>query len=204
MDNEQLHTPKSNTEKSTIGRILKESINDAGNAVSNSKEVTNKPVQVVIGAMLAVSVSMLLALLGIQRIDGPVIVAAISIAIAIPFLGAGFILASQEYNSKVPTFMVNVLKVTNAFVHQFIGGIALAVALCSLLWHIIPVSAVTAIIAVVLAIVAPLFVMFAIIIMLIFMMRKAKVDMETVDLEKFIRNSKLSFLLENNDSESPK
>lgn len=182
---------------------FKASSNDALKVVENTREVKGRSLQVLSGSTLAVSISFLIALLGIQHLDTSLTIAEIAVAVSIPCLIAAYYMATTDFSPSVPVFLVNIMNITTFFVYQIIGTICIFVAFVELLWHIFPASVIAVFISSVFVVLAPTFVTVIIIIWLTILVRKAKIPDKEIDIEEFVRNSKLSFLLESDKPETP-
>lgn len=122
--------------QASLRRILKASYADALTVVGNTREIAGRPRQIQIGAMLAVCLAMLIALLGVQHPDRSLGVASHAFGIALPFLTMDLLVASQDFRPGRGTFPVNVLKFAAFRVCEGLGGLCMAIGIGAVLWHL--------------------------------------------------------------------
>jgi hypothetical protein len=146
--------------------ILKESYADTLNVLNNTREVTGRPKQIAIGAMLGISIVFLIALLSTPHLDARLAVAAGAFGIALPFLIMDFIVASYEFKPDQRTFMVSVLKFAAFRVCEFVGAVCLAVGIGAVLWHFSGTTLIVVIVAVGMTILTPAIVLGVIVVWL--------------------------------------
>lgn len=190
-------------DKFSVWKTLKESSSDALKVIEHTREVTGRPIQIVTGAMLAISISMLYSLLGVQHLDTALTIVVISEAISIPLLLATFVIASLEFSSNVPPFLVNIMRLTSMIFFQPIGAIGVGIALLSVIGHLVPAAAIVTVITVVFVFLAFTIMTIGIIIWLAIIVRKSGISDDDFDVEEVIRKSKLSFLLESDKPNLP-
>jgi hypothetical protein len=134
------------------------------NVVVNAREVTGRPRQIVIGAMLGTSLAFIIVLISVQNLDTPLTIASTVFIISIPFLVMDLIVASQDFKSNAETFMVNMLKFAAFRVCEFLGGISVIIGIGAVAWHFSGTTLIMLIAAVVIALLTPGAVLTAIIV----------------------------------------
>jgi hypothetical protein len=169
--------------------ILKESYAATLNVLNNTREVTGRPKQIAIGAMLVTSIVFLIALISAPHLDTRLAVAAGAFGIALPFLTMDFIVASFEFKPDQRTFMVNVLKFAAFRVCEFVGGLCLAVGIGAVLWHFSGTTLVMVIVAVGITILTPAIVLGVIVVWLFALNVKAHRTGIELDVIEAMRKS---------------
>ena len=179
------HTPQTPHIQLDLRHILKASYADALHVVRNAREVTGRPRQVQLAALLGICVAFLVGLLTIQHLDTPLTVATRAFGIALPFLVMDFIVASQDLKPDKSVFLVNVLKFAAFVACEVVGSLGVGVGVVAVLWHFSSTALVLTIIATALALLMPGIVLLVIILWLVILNARAQragVELQIKDL----------------------
>ncbi len=191
MDTEQPNDPKPDPKpKPSVWDIYRVSRAEALNIVNNMREVRGRPRQIVTGALLGVCIVFLIALVGAQRLDTPLVVASVAFAVALPFLGVDFIVASQDFKPNLSVFMVHVLKFAAFVVCEVLGALSVVVGIGAVLWHLGGAAVIAALVALGFALLTPILVLGVIILWLVVLNGKAQSAGVEVDLDEVMRKSR--------------
>lgn len=168
-----------------VRHILKASYADALHVVRHAREVTGRPRQIQLGALLGICVAFLVGLLTIQHLDSPLTVASRAFGIALPFLVMDFVVASQDFKPDKSVFLVNVLKFAAFVACEVVGSLGVGVGVVAVLWHFSSTALILTIFATALALLMPGIVLLAIILWLVVLNAKAQragVELQIADL----------------------
>lgn len=192
-----VETPTMNDEQSTqttpnpqldlrhLREVLKASYADALHVVRNAREVTGRPRQVQLGALLGICVAFLVGLMGAQHLDAPLTFASRAFGAALPFLVMDFIVASHDLRPEKSAFLVNVLKFAAFVTCEALGTLGVAIGIGAVLLHFSGTALILTILAAGMALLMPGIVLLAIILWLIVLNAKAQragVELEIEDL----------------------
>lgn len=168
-----------------LREILKASYADALHIVRNAREVTGRPRQVQLGALLGICVAFLVGLMGAQHLDAPLTFASRAFGIALPFLVMDFIVASQDLRPEKSAFLVNVLKFAAFVTCEALGTLGVAIGIGAVLLHFSGATLALTIISTALAFLMPGIVLLVIILWLFVLNARAQhagVELQIEDL----------------------
>lgn len=201
MDGQPSVAPET-TRKPSLRTILKESSATASDFTQKTREVTGRPRQVAVGAMLGACLAFLLSILGVQRLDTPLTVGVCAFAAAMPFLIVDLLIASLEFKPELPVAMVNALKVAGFLLCEIMGGLGLAVGVVAVLWHLSGAAVVAMALGLVGALLTPTAVLVVVIVWLALRYRKARAAGRDVDVDDIVRESGFFSRFESDPAES--